>query len=1040
MPSSATYELAILLSLRDAASTGLDRFEDRLRATGKEGRELLKTVQDLRKDISQGLGQAGAGLTILAGIKKGIDEAGAYEEAILDLRSAYQESARAGSLSASEQASQLNKLDALAVRLGNRLQGNTSNYVGILTALKQAGVETEVVISGAGESAANLANVSGAIRRGMEREQAKELGQFGKLFALRGEDFAPSVDLFAALKDRFDIESGDLIESAKYFKSTAATLGMTGLTGASDTSKFFALVKRFGALEGSQAGTSATSFFQQFTAHADKLKDLKKEKGIDIQLFDAKGNFKGWENAFREMEKFRKLTGQKRLEALNDIFGEQGGKVAGVMVEAGAAGWANVAAEAQKAVPVNEKINQQMETYNAKWEALGGTWTNIKATVFTPMLDVLKPILDLTNSVLGSFQEWVKTHPDIARIVTTTGGLVGILLTVTGGIRAATAAWNLYKIASTAALGGAQAQTSGLVAKLTSLPKTIQIGLVLGAAWFTVEKVIAWLEANKQEQEMERNLQAAGNTSVENLTKLKEAYAKEGQSVPQDVWSSRAKTTLKAIDLEGTLDQSLRGGVGQGLKKFFQLVPFTPEKYPFYGVSDKDRAGLIKERAGELAVPELMAAFRKEIQGKGWSSAETAPLEKALAIAFPESFQKSSELLGQQFSQLSAGMQESLGSWKIMTDEFTAISQPMKDTSTGLSAMVRPSNELPGAFTRMGNAAENFANRVNNLDLSTSITWQPPLPGSLAPSQQPAPLPGPRLTTPPLVPLLGPRRQASYTVDETKTGHGTAGSSAQDFRLTVAPAALQQLSGLHPQPQAPFIPAHPEGERLSPFPAGLESLRAPSRAEPTYTVSVVQPPTPAARVAPESAGAPAVMASLPPGFLVKLESLRVPSATPTSPTILPQTRAAGSEQGAPRSSGLVVSTQPPSDFLAELESLRAPGGIEKGADAAGASPVVASLQSVSMPLPAEVMRASLGGGRTRSVHVGSININLPAGSQAAKDPRALASLLKGQLEELAVSDEKDDAWFVSKLHQHSSEIERVYVRFKGSGRERAGHG
>lgn len=54
----------------------------------------------------------------------------------------------------------------------------------------------------------------------------------------------PSVELFSALKDQFDIDSSSLIESSKYFSATAQKLGATGIGGVSDLSKFFALLKR----------------------------------------------------------------------------------------------------------------------------------------------------------------------------------------------------------------------------------------------------------------------------------------------------------------------------------------------------------------------------------------------------------------------------------------------------------------------------------------------------------------------------------------------------------------------------------------------------------------------------------------------------------------------------------------------------------------------------------------------------------------------------------------------------------------------------
>ena len=83
-------------------------------------------------------------------------------------------------------------LENLAVSLGNKLQGNTQDYIGILTALKQSGVDTTTVLNGAGEAASNLANVSGTLIRGTAREQ-RRAGPVRKMFNLKAEDFVPSV-------------------------------------------------------------------------------------------------------------------------------------------------------------------------------------------------------------------------------------------------------------------------------------------------------------------------------------------------------------------------------------------------------------------------------------------------------------------------------------------------------------------------------------------------------------------------------------------------------------------------------------------------------------------------------------------------------------------------------------------------------------------------------------------------------------------------------------------------------------------------------
>lgn len=206
--STATYELAILLSLKDAASNRLDSFGAKLRARGKDAHAALEEFEAVRKSIGQDIAVGGVGLAGLALLGKGVQAAAGFETSLLDLKGAYQEVETAGGKSAAVQAAELERLMSLSTGLGNDLQGSTADYVGILMSLKRAGVDVETVLGGAGEAAANLANVSGALRMGMANEQAKELGQFGKLFDLSAQDFGKSVDLFSALKDRFDIESG----------------------------------------------------------------------------------------------------------------------------------------------------------------------------------------------------------------------------------------------------------------------------------------------------------------------------------------------------------------------------------------------------------------------------------------------------------------------------------------------------------------------------------------------------------------------------------------------------------------------------------------------------------------------------------------------------------------------------------------------------------------------------------------------------------------------------------------------------------------
>lgn len=402
-------------------------------------------------------------------MKKGVEAAADYESSILDLKSAYQETGAAGSRSADQQKKDFKELTALATKLGSDLMGSTQDYVEILTSMKKAGIDVETVLGGAGEAAAHLANVNKTIGTSLAPEGAKELGQYGKMFDLKRDDYKTAVNLFSALKDRFDVGSGELIEGSKYFASTAKTaMDLRGYEGAAEVAKLIAFSKRFTGYEGSRSGTNLDAIITQFVQHPEAVKALEQRSGIKLDFFDAKGKFKGdtaeqrVETLFREMEKLRALAPKERLEALNSIFGVEGGRIAGQMVEQGVEGWRSITAEANKAVPVNEKIIAQMATYNAKTEALAGSWQNFKATAFTPLMEDAKQFIDLGSKGVNALQKFAAEHPNVARVATEFLAIGSAVLVVYSGVRMLTAGVKMYRLAS------AFARSEGLIAHLTT--------------------------------------------------------------------------------------------------------------------------------------------------------------------------------------------------------------------------------------------------------------------------------------------------------------------------------------------------------------------------------------------------------------------------------------------------------------------------------------------------------------------------------------------------------------------------------------------
>lgn len=456
---SENYILSIILRAQDAASGMLGRAQQQLRSLGKEGKETAKHIEDLekklKKDFSKGLAMGGLGVAGLAVLAKGVKAAGDFESVMSDLRLTFSE----GGKDVAKVADQLNRVEQLTVRLGNALPGNTADFVHMVTVLRQGGLEAETILNGAGEAVANLAVVT----RQVPRDLAKDFAQFGQQFKLKPEEFTKAADLFARIYSRSGLGSAELIEGSKYFQLRAgAPLGLKGIEGAETGARLMAAMKKLG-LEGSVAGTGTSTFFKEI-ADPKKLAKLRKETGVDLQFFDQKGGFLGIDNAFKQMEKLRALSTQMRITSLDKLVGSEGAAVGSAISEMGLSGWKQFNTELDKSASLQESIAVKTQDFNQKMEALSGTIDNIKVAVFGPMLDALKPLIDLANSGASEFQEFAKAHPVLAKIVTQLVGLTSVGLAVTGGVKAMTASYRLWRTVTT--VGSSEAALLGFLGRL----------------------------------------------------------------------------------------------------------------------------------------------------------------------------------------------------------------------------------------------------------------------------------------------------------------------------------------------------------------------------------------------------------------------------------------------------------------------------------------------------------------------------------------------------------------------------------------------
>jgi TP901 family phage tail tape measure protein len=470
--ASEAFQLALLLTLKDAASGGLDRFEARLRSIGKAGEMELAKLDKLREDLNKDLAIGGVGLAGLKILKDGVQAAGDYQSVMTDLRSSLAQVGKDGKVNLGQLALDMTGAEAVAVRLGNKLPGTTADFAQMMQVLKHNGLEAKTIMNGAADAVANLAVANNAV----PKEIAADFARYGNLFKLRPEDFTPAADVFSRIYSSTGQTSAELIEAAKYFQGRIGQgLQIGGLADAERYTRLFGFMGKRG-ITGSVAGAGLSNFFESYNVHRDKLDDLAKATGIKLDFFDKQGKFVGLDTVMEQMQQFDKLSAKDRTQWMEKIFGTLGSQAANVMVDA--KGWKEFNEEQAKTISLQDKSALKAQDYNMKMESLQGTLTNLKVAIFEPMLPGATAALDKANELVGVIQTFAKSHPDIAKYAVSFLGIGSAALVAYSGVKTLTTGFQLLKMTSAFARGTGIATQLAETTTVTERATRAQAGFV----------------------------------------------------------------------------------------------------------------------------------------------------------------------------------------------------------------------------------------------------------------------------------------------------------------------------------------------------------------------------------------------------------------------------------------------------------------------------------------------------------------------------------------------------------------------------------
>jgi TP901 family phage tail tape measure protein len=404
----------------DRLADSVGRARDRARQL-KES--LVMGVQNAPELMAGGAAGYYAGRAVLAPPVRAF---ATLEEAVTDLRVAMMDNTgRVGAAFAA--------IARESEKLGDLLPGATKDFTSAASALIRQGISPDVVANGGLRASANF----GVLMNMPQAQAAETIAKVREANGLADNELVPMADLMQRGHFAFGINPSDYLEVAKYAAPTYNTMGTTGLENARRMLALQGMAASVG-LEGSSFGTNIAQMMNRLSqvdsrqnrnsAEAKALRQLLGKSGIDLQFYDDKGQFMGPENMLKQLAKLRTLSPVEQQRATYQLFGDEAGRPAQVMIQKGLEEYQKNLAKLDAQASLDQRINEKMSSFAAKLESLGGTIENVMARLGAPLGNAAKPGMDAANSWVSGFGGYVQDHP-----IASTAGLLGLSAVAAAG-------------------------------------------------------------------------------------------------------------------------------------------------------------------------------------------------------------------------------------------------------------------------------------------------------------------------------------------------------------------------------------------------------------------------------------------------------------------------------------------------------------------------------------------------------------------------------------------------------------------------------
>lgn len=404
-------------------------------------RELEERTRRAQALFGAGMAEIAGGVGIALAMKPALDAFVELEDAGARMKSSL---LQAGNFLPTEDYERLSKL---AVRLGDELPGTTSNFYDMFTKMRQLGVETETILAGAGESAAHLAVVLG-----LPFEQTSVfVAKLKEATGVADSELNGFIDTIARTAN-MGVKTDEMMLAFGRSSPALKTLGIQGAEASKSIAALYAMMIK-GGLSGETTGTNMMALLNQLMDSgkmAEMNGALAKLGQSPLNFVDTQtGEFLGVENMIAQFDKLGNLNPQQISDIVTAGFGP--GMDAGIvkiMASAGIKGFNAMQESMNKQATLGDKVNVQLSTLSAQWEATTGAWGNTMATMFEPMGKALTPIVAMLGNAASAIGRFAEANPEMFKIVGILASVASGLLIVSGAIKVVRAGILMMNVAA----------------------------------------------------------------------------------------------------------------------------------------------------------------------------------------------------------------------------------------------------------------------------------------------------------------------------------------------------------------------------------------------------------------------------------------------------------------------------------------------------------------------------------------------------------------------------------------------------------------